>query len=246
MKRRPEMKSPTTLMMIPTFNEAENIKDLIEAVLSQSGEVGVLIVDDDSPDGTPAIIRSMGDRGGRIRLIVRKNERGRGSAGIVGFRSALKTDARYIGEMDADFSHDPAYIKDFLKAIRKYDIVIGSRGARGGAERGRSIVRRVITAGAALYIRLVLGLTVKDPTSGFRLFRREVIEALDWDNMISVGPSIVQEMLIGALAKGFSVVEIPIVFSERRAGSPKFNVRITLNSLAMIVRFRIKYGHLKQ
>jgi dolichol-phosphate mannosyltransferase len=236
---------PTTLIMIPTYNEAENIADLIEAVLAQSSGMGVVIVDDDSPDGTARIVRSLGAREGRIELIVRKNERGRGSAGIVGFARAVQMGARYIGEMDADFSHDPKYIKDFLRMIENYDIVIGSRGAPGGVEHGRSPVRRLITAFASLYIRGLLGLRVKDPTSGYRLFRREVIQSLDWDSMVSVGPSIVQEMLIQALARGFSVVEVPIVFSERRAGSAKFNLKISIQSLIMILRFRMKYGKLR-
>jgi dolichol-phosphate mannosyltransferase len=236
---------PTTLMMIPTYNEADNIKDLIEAVLTQSPEVGVVIVDDDSPDGTADIVRSLGKRGGRIELIVRKNERGRGSAGIVGFRRALQMGARYIGEMDADFSHDPKYIKDLLSMIESYDIVVGSRGIPGGGEVRRSAVRRMITAFASVYIHALLGLTIKDPTSGYRLFRREVIKTLDWDTMVSVGPSIVQEMLIQALARGYSVVEFPIVFSERRAGSAKFNLRISVQSLVMILRFRIKYGRIR-
>jgi dolichol-phosphate mannosyltransferase len=237
---------PTTLMMIPTYNEAENIADLIEAVLAQSPGMGVVVVDDDSPDGTAEIVRSLGGREGRIELIVRKNERGRGSAGIVGFVRALQMGARYIGEMDADFSHDPKYIKDFLRMIENYDIVIGSRGAPGGQEQGRSPARRLITAFASLYIRGVLGLKVKDATSGYRLFRREVIQSLDWASMVSVGPSIVQEMLIQALSRGFSVVEVPIVFSERRAGSAKFNLRISVQSLIMILRFRIKYGRLRR
>jgi dolichol-phosphate mannosyltransferase len=236
---------PTTLMMIPTYNEADNIKDLVEAVLAQSPEVGVVIVDDNSPDGTADIVLSMGGRSGRIELIVRKDERGRGSAGIVGFRRALAMGARYIGEMDADFSHDPKYIKDFLRMIERYDIIIGSRSVPGGGEVKRSPVRRMITAFASVYIHALLGLTVADPTSGYRLFRREVIETLDWDTMVSVGPSIVQEMLIQALARGYSVVEVPIVFSERRAGSAKFNLRISVQSLVMILRFRIKYGKIR-
>ncbi len=236
---------PTALMMIPTYNEADTIEDLIEAVLAQSPQVGVVIVDDDSPDGTAEIVRSLGARGGRIELIVRKNERGRGSAGIVGFRRALTMGARYIGEMDADFSHDPKYIKDFLRMIERYDIIIGSRGAAGGGEVNRSPVRRVITAFARVYIRALLGLTIKDPTSGFRLFRRRVIETLDWDTMISAGPSIVQEMLIQALTRGWSVAEFPIVFTQRRAGSAKFSLKISMQSLVMILRFRFKYGKIR-
>jgi dolichol-phosphate mannosyltransferase len=236
---------PTTLMMIPTYNEADNITDLIEAVLAQSPDVGVIVVDDNSPDGTAGLVRAMGGRGGRIELIVRKDERGRGSAGIVGFKRALAMGARYIGEMDADFSHDPKYIKDFLRMIERYDIIIGSRGVSGGGEVRRSPVRRMITAFASVYIHALLGLTVADPTSGYRLFRREVIKSLDWDTMVSVGPSIVQEMLIQALARGYSLVEVPIVFSERRAGSAKFNLRISVQSLVMILRFRAKYGRIR-
>jgi len=237
---------PRVSVVIPTYNREHLLPDTVESVLNQTyKDFEVIVVDDNSPDGTADIVRSMGDRGGRIELIVRKTERGRGSAGIAGFRRALALGARYIGEMDADFSHDPGYIKDFLRMIESYDIVIGSRGISGGGEVNRSPVRRVITAFASVYIHVLLGLAVKDPTSGYRLFRREVIETLDWDTMISTGPSIVQEMLIQSLARGWSVVEFPIVFSERRAGSAKFNVRISAQSLVMILRFRIKYGKIR-
>lgn len=235
-----------TVIMIPTYNEAENIENLIEEVLSISDNIGVVIVDDDSPDGTAKIVEDMGGRNGRIRLLLRVGERGRGTAGIAGFRYALGLSPKVsvIGEMDADFSHDPKYLKVFLKEIKNYDIVIGSRSAVGGGEEGRSLARRAITSFAALYIRLVSGIEVGDPTSGYRLFRREVFEAIGLDKMISTGPSIVQEVLYMALGAGFTHIEVPILFSDRRAGEPKFNWKIGIQGLIMMLKFRMKYGKL--
>jgi dolichol-phosphate mannosyltransferase len=235
-----------TVIMIPTYNEVENIENLIEEVLSISDDIGVVVVDDDSPDGTARIVEGMGERDGRVHLLLRVGERGRGSAGIAGFKYALGLTPKVsvIGEMDADFSHDPKYLKVFLKEIENYDIVIGSRSAAGGGEEGRSIVRRAITSFAALYIRLVSGIEVGDPTSGYRLFRREVFEVIDFDGMISTGPSIVQEILYMALKAGCTYVEVPILFSDRRAGEPKFNWKIGIESLIMMIKFRARYGKL--
>ncbi|MBN1574375.1 MAG: polyprenol monophosphomannose synthase [Deltaproteobacteria bacterium] len=237
-----------TAIMIPTYNEAENIESLIDEVLSIADDIGVVVVDDNSPDGTAEAVRNMGDRDGRIHLLVRTGRRGRGTAGIEGFKYALGLgpELSAVGEMDADFSHDPKYLKDFLKEIKKYDIVIGSRAAFGGGEEGRSLVRRAITSFAAFYIRMTTGIEVGDPTSGYRLFRREVVEAMDLDGMISTGPSIVQEMLYRALKAGFTFTEVPILFSDRRAGEPKFNWKIGIESLIMMLKFRVRYGKLKR
>ncbi len=239
-----------TIIMIPTYKEADNIEDLICEVLSISDDVGVVVVDDDSPDGTAKIVKEMKESewGDRIHLIVRKGERGRGSAGIAGFKYALKVgpEISAIGEMDADFSHDPKYLKVFLKEIEKYDIVVGSRAIAGGGEEGRSLARRAITTFAALYIEFVSGIEVKDPTSGYRLFRREVVEAMNLDDMISTGPSIVQEMLYRQLGAGFTYTEVPIIFSDRRAGEAKFNWKIGVAGLFMMLKFRMKYGKVKR
>jgi dolichol-phosphate mannosyltransferase len=240
-----------TIIMIPTYNEAENIEGLIKEVLLISEDVGVVVVDDDSPDGTANIVQEMKESGewvDRVHLIVRKGERGRGSAGIAGFKYVLKMEPEIsvIGEMDADFSHDPKYLKVFLKEIEKYDIIIGSRAIMGGGEKGRSLARRAITTFAALYIEFVSGIEVKDPTSGYRLFRREVVEAMNLDDMISTGPSIVQEMLYRPLGAGFSYIEVPIIFSDRRAGEAKFNWKIGVAGLFMMLKFRMKYGKVKR
>ena len=234
-----------TLIMIPTYNEAENIVGLVEEVLSQSPDIGVVVVDDNSPDGTYTLVSSIEDKKDRIHLIVRENEKGRGSAGICGFKYILENfgeEVEFIGEMDADFSHDPKYLKVFLKELKNCDIVIGSRMTGGGSEEGRGFVRRFITSFAAIYIRLILGIRVKDTTSGYRLFKREVLRSLDWEAMISDGPSIVQEILHQALLKGAHVKEVPILFSERKAGEAKFNWKIGVSSLIMIIRFRFRYG----
>ena len=230
--------------MIPTFNEAENIGPLIDEILAQGPSWAVLVVDDDSPDGTWEIVQKRAEEDERVHLLHRTENRGRGWAGIAGFRQALDLGADWVLEMDADFSHHPRYIADLVEAASDADLVIGSRLVPGGGERGRSLFRRAITRGAALFIRVVLRLPVRDPTSGFRLFRRNVLEAMPWDAMRARGPEVVQEVLLAAHARGFRIVEVPIMFEDRRAGQSTFNLGIAIRSLFAIVRLRFSPGAL--
>ena len=226
------------LVMIPTFNEAENIGGLIRAVLAQDERAEVLVVDDDSPDGTAALVRDSAENNPRVHLLVRKQERGRGKAAVAGFLKALELGADWVLEMDGDFSHHPRYIPAFLKAIETCDVVIGSRLIPGGGERGRSFFRQFITSLANHYIRLVFSTSVRDCTSGFRCFRRAVLKSLPLTKMVSQGPALVEEMLYCCLQKKFSIKEIPIVFDDRSQGKSKLTFWKLLTTLVLILRFR--------
>jgi dolichol-phosphate mannosyltransferase len=225
--------------VLPTYNEAENIVPLIDALLKTSRSMEVLVVDDNSPDGTWKIVGSMADNNPRIHLLHRTRERGRGSAGIAGFRRALELGADLVVEMDADWSHHPRFIRPLLRATRRADMVIGSRLVAGGGETGRSRMRTLITKLANAYIRLMLGLRVRDCTSGYRVYRRWILERIEWDRVKSTGPAIVQEVLVAARAMGARVVEVPILFEERRAGQSTFNTKIMLAGLAAQLRLRL-------
>ncbi|MFA6549537.1 MAG: polyprenol monophosphomannose synthase [Candidatus Margulisiibacteriota bacterium] len=229
---------PKTYVIIPTYNEAENIEDLLKAILGLGIEGLVpIVVDDNSPDGTGKIAEKIP----RAKVIIRYKNRGRGSAGIEGFKFALKEGADYIIEMDADFSHHPKYIPDLLKQIEKYDVVLGSRFVPGGKDVDRGFSRQLTTILAQNYIKWMLGVKVKDPTSGFRCFRRKVLEAIDLDHIISTGPSIVSEILYKVKLKGFSIGETPIVFEDRKKGETKLNFGVLLNNLYLIAKFRMIY-----
>lgn len=228
------------IVTLPTYNEAENIGPLIDELLKLGDEFEVLVIDDDSPDRTWEIVQERARRDARVHLIRRLGERGRGTAGLVGFRWARDRGADAVVEMDADFSHRPEFIPSLLAPIRdgSANIVIGSRLVRGGGERGRSPVRTLITLAANAYIRLVLGLAIRDCTSGFRVFDRRALEILPWERMRCRGPEIVQEVLHEARKAGLRMVERPIVFEERRAGRSTFNAKIMLRSLVYMLRLR--------
>lgn len=229
------------MAMVPTYNESGNIERLITEILAQGDDVGVVVVDDDSPDGTWKIVEEYSKRNPRVHLLRRIGRRGRGTAGIEGFQYAVKQGAEFVIEMDADFSHNPSYISGFLREMGDCDLLIGSRMVKGGGETGRGPLRQWITKAANLYIRLVLGLPYKDATSGFRIFRREVLEAVDLNNLISTGPSILQEILFMAHRKGFRIKELPIIFEDRTVGQSTFNSRIMRQSLMMIPKIRYRY-----
>jgi dolichol-phosphate mannosyltransferase len=228
------------LAMIPTYNEAENVGPLLDAILALGPEWGALVVDDDSPDGTHRIVAERAAVDPRVHLLHRKTDRGRGTAGIAGFRRALELGADRVLEMDADFSHHPRHVPAMaaVAELRRADLVIGSRLIPGGGERGRSFARRCITSLASAYIRVALGVPVRDPTSGFRLFSRRLLAAMPWEAMRARGPEVVQEVLLAAHRRGFKIVETPIVFEERRAGRSTFSARILWRSFWAVLRLR--------
>ena len=228
-----------TYVMIPTYNERENIENLIGEILNlKISDLHVVVVDDNSPDGTSEIVKNLSKEHPEVELLLRTTGRGRGSAGIAGFKYALERGADCVVEMDADFSHHPKYIPSFLEAIQEADMVIGSRSVAGGKDVNRGIVRRVITFLASVYVKMLLGLKIKDVSSGYRCFKRKVLEAIELDSMISTGPSIVSEVFYRAHLKGFSIKEIPIEFADRTHGQTKLNYSILIKTLLMVLKFK--------
>ena len=231
-----------TVATLPTYNEAGNIGPLIDAILALGPEHEVLVIDDDSPDGTWRIVAERAAAEPRVRLLHRTAERGRGTAGLAGFIKARELGADIVVEMDADFSHHPRFIPSLAEPVRAgaADVVVGSRLIAGGGETGRGAIRTIITLAANAYIRTMLRLPVRDCTSGFRVFGPKALAAIPWERMEAKGPEIVQEVLIEARAAGLTIVERPILFEERREGQSTFNARIALRSLAWVWKRRAK------
>jgi len=232
-----------TLVIIPTYNEKENIRDIIPAVLSQSPTVEVLIVDDGSPDGTGEIVAELATCESRIHLLRRAGKLGLGTAYIAGFKWALERDFAFMMEMDADFSHNPGEIPKFLKAIDQADLVLGSRYT-GGVARvvNWPLKRLLLSKGAAIYVRLITGLPVMDPTGGFKCFRRQVLETIPLDTIRCNGYAFQIELSYQAWLRGFRVREIPITFSDREAGHSKMSGQIVREALWMVWRMAAQHG----
>jgi dolichol-phosphate mannosyltransferase len=218
--------------ILPTYNERENIVSALEGVLSRPGGFDAMVVDDMSPDGTAALVRERFGTEPRVILIERGGPRGRGYAGVEGFRQALALGYDYIFEMDADGSHDPAVLDVLLEALGRADAAIASRLIPGGGERGRSAARRWMTLAANVYLRASLGLKTRDCTTGFRGFRRETLEAVPWEKLLAAGPAVVQEVLFAVESRGFAVEELPFMFEERRSGDSKLNWKLLVAGLA--------------
>jgi dolichol-phosphate mannosyltransferase len=215
------------LVMIPTYNEAENLPLLVQQVLAQPGGFGAVIVDDNSPDGTGAVAdRLAADYPGRVFVIHRLAERGRGTAGIAGFRRALALGVPYVLEMDADLSHDANDLPRLLQVCQDgADVAAGSRYVAGGKQIERSFYRELVSVGSNLVYRLILGTAVRDISGGFKCYRRQALTALDWDRFFSHGYSIGMETVFRQERMGLRIVEIPITFADRRFGLSKFRLR---------------------
>lgn len=230
------------LMIVPTYNESENIVSLIERILVLSPGYGVLVVDDHSPDRTWEIVQNyQKTRKGYVYLLHRFRDRGRGPSGIEGFQKALQMGVPFIGEMDADGSHAPEDLPALMKGIEGYDGVIGSRLVPGGREEGRPYSRTLLTRFANLYIRMILSIPYRDITSGFRIFRREIVSDIPWNHLVSRGPSVLQEMLYILHLKNYRFNEVPITFRDRILGSSTLNGRILRDSLKKMILFRMNY-----
>ena len=227
------------LVVIPTYNEKQNIENLIKTILAIKDTIHVLVVDDNSPDGTGEIVDKLASEYERVHIIHREKKMGLGSAYIAGFKWALtNTDAQYIFEMDADFSHDPASIPDFLEAIRDNDLVIGSRYLNGITVVNWPLSRLILSYSANIYTRVITGLPLKDATGGFKCFRREVLQALPLDRIKSDGYSFQIEVNFLCWKKGFRIKEIPILFVDRRVGESKMNRKIVWEAAFMVWRLR--------
>jgi len=224
--------------MLPTYNERENIGAVIDEITKFSPDSEIVVVDDDSPDRTWELVEEIRQKNSRVHLLRRTADRGRGRAGVAGFVYALEHGADAIIEMDADLSHDPAYIPSFLSTIQDYDVVSGSRFVQGGQDAKRDWYRRLITFLANKYIRLFLRFKLTDCSSGYRCYRREVLENIGLDNLIATGPAIVQEILFRACRMGYRILEIPIIFRNRRLGRTKLTYRHLIKGFLMVLKLR--------
>lgn len=227
------------LIILPTYNEVDNLGRLVDAIFAR-GDYHLLIVDDNSTDGTGQIADELKARHrDRIEVIHRAGKLGLGTAYLTGFKHALKGDYELVYEMDADFSHDPGYLPKMREAAETNDVVIGSRYVGGGGTRNWSLPRQIISRGGSLYTRLVLGLPLNDLTAGFVCYRREVLAALDLDRIRSNGYSFQIEMKWRCHQKGFRITEIPIIFPDRQAGESKMSGRIVLEALWVVWKLRL-------
>ncbi len=229
-----------TLVVIPTYNEAENISRIIPAVLQQSWEIDLLVVDDGSPDGTATIVRGLMQENPRIHLLERKGKMGLGSAYVAGFKFALQRGYHFVFEMDADFSHNPNEIPNFLARAEEYDLVVGSRYTNGVRVLNWPIKRLLLSYTANVYTRFMTGIPLHDATGGFKCFRRAVLEAINLDKIKSNGYAFQIEMSYKAWKKGFRIGELPIVFLDRSSGTSKMSRSIIYEALFMLWTLRLR------
>lgn len=222
------------LVILPTYNERENLAQIVPAILDQDPGIEVLIVDDNSPDGTGALADQLAGAFARVHVLHRERKEGLGKAYLAGFRWALERAYAYVVEMDADFSHDPAFLPHLLRAAQTADLVVGSRYKSGVNVINWPMSRLLLSYGANLYVRAVTGLPQTDSTSGFKCFRRRVLESLPLDRVRSNGYAFQIEMSFRTWRKGFRLVEIPIVFTDRVEGSSKMNKAIVREAIWMV------------
>lgn len=227
-----------TVVMIPTYNEASNIKQVINDILNCGIDTDVLVVDDMSPDCTYKIVEEMSKTNPKVHLLLRKENRGRGYAGKDGFKKAIEMGAKYIVEMDGDGSHSPKYIPGFRETINNCDVVIGSRYVKGGKDENRTLLRQVVSNLSRWYLAFILGVKVKDATSGFRMFKREVLKTFV-DKLKASDPFIVSEVLYHVRKNKFTIKEYPIEFLSRISGESKLHPWTLIKYLFKVLKLRI-------
>lgn len=227
-----------SLIVVPTYNERENLPPLLDRIFEVVPQVEVLVVDDNSPDGTGEFADARAALDGRIHVLHRAGKEGLGKAYIAGFKWALERDYTHIFEMDADFSHDPATLPRFLDAADQADVVLGSRWVEGGGTVGWPLRRQLISKGGSLYARTILGVDIRDLTGGFKCFHRRVLAAMDLDAIQTRGYGFQIELTWRALRQGFKVIEIPIRFADRVAGQSKMSMRIMSEAFTMVWKLR--------
>jgi len=227
------------LVIVPTYNEKENVVALLERIFAYVPQCEVLIVDDNSPDGTGAIADQASASDPRVHVMHRAGKQGLGSAYVAGFRYALERDYEAVFEMDADFSHNPESLPVFLHELENADLVLGSRYLNGVTVVNWPIKRLILSYSANVYSRIITGMRVKDLTGGFKCFRRRVLESIDWSRVRSDGYAFQIEITFKAWRKGFRIREIPIVFVDRKAGESKMSRRIVHEAAWMVWRLRL-------
>jgi dolichol-phosphate mannosyltransferase len=231
-------------VVVPTYNEASNIEGIVRAALSELERVApdahrILVVDDNSPDGTGQIADRLAAELDTVEVLHRAGKLGLGQAYLAGFERALGAGAELVVEMDADFSHDPKYLRPLIAEADNADLVLGSRYVAGGGVRDWGLLRRLISRGGGIYARLILGVAINDLTGGFKCIRREVLEAIDFASVRAEGYVFQIEVTYRAQLAGFRVVEIPIVFRDRTAGSSKMSAKIALEAMWLVPRLRL-------
>ena len=230
-----------SLIITPTYNERSNLETFVESTLGNAPRAHVLIVDDNSPDGTGALADELAARDSRVRVLHRPSKLGLGTAYTAAFQLGLREGYRFLFEMDADLSHDPQYLPEFFRELTAgADIVIGSRNVPGGDVVGWGPGRHLLSKGGSLYSRLILGVSVRDLTSGYKAFTREALEAIFVDHVTSNGYSFQIEMTYRALRLGLNVREVPIVFVDRQVGASKMDRKIVLEAVTAVWKLRVQ------
>ena len=227
-----------TLIIIPTYNEFDNLRPLLQEIFSFAPAADVLIVDDNSPDGTGKLADQIHVENPQVNVLHRAGKLGLGTAYIAGFKYAVEHGYDAAFEMDADFSHDPRYLPDFLQKIENADLVIGSRYVEGGDTPNWSLLRRFISGGGNIFARFMLGIPVHDCTAGYRCYRRQVLESIELDTIESQGYAFQVELAYRVYKHGFKIVETPIIFMDRRVGKSKMSRTIFLEGLTWVIRTR--------
>jgi len=226
------------IVCLPTYDERENIEAIARAILDATPEVDLLVIDDNSPDGTGRIADAIAAREPRVHVLHRERKEGLGKAYLAGFAWALARGYPLVLEMDADFSHNPAYLPQMLAKAREADLVLGSRNVKGGGTLNWGLGRKVLSRAGSFYARTILGLHVRDLTGGFKCFHREVLEAIDLPTVECSGYAFQIELTYRAVKKGFRVAELPIIFEDRRVGHSKMSRRIVLEAIGKVWSIR--------
>jgi len=228
----------TAVVCLPTYNELENLEPMLRALADK--DVRVLVIDDNSPDGTGELADRLAGQLDYVSVLHRERKEGLGPAYLAGFRQALSGDAQLVLEMDCDFSHDPKDVPRLIAAVADgADVALGSRYVPGGGVRNWGLLRRVISAGGSLYARVVLGVQVRDLTGGFKCYRRSVLETIELDSIHSKGYAFQIETTYRALRAGFEVVEVPITFADREVGGSKMSKGIVVEAIWKVPRLRL-------
>ena len=227
-----------TVVIVPTYNERENIEELAARILGLNAGLDLLIIDDNSPDGTGQVADGLAKKHREISVMHRPGKAGLGRAYIAGFNYAIGSGYDNVITMDADFSHDPKYLPEFLEKLERYDVVVGTRYIRGGGVRNWPWYRKVVSRGGSLYTRLITGMPLHDATGGFNGYRRKVLEAIHPENIRSEGYASQLEMKFRSWKMGFRLVEVPIVFVDRTLGRSKMSRKIFLEAVFMVLKLR--------
>lgn len=235
----PSLTGAGTLVIVPTYDERENLPALLKAIHEVVPDVHVLVVDDNSPDGTGAIADAIAAQDARVHVLHREGKQGLGTAYIKGFRWALERDYQFVFEMDADFSHQPKYLPEFLRKAADADLVLGCRYMPGGGTEDWTWLRKAVSMGGNLYARTVMGLPFRDLTGGFKCFRRNVLETIDLDGVTSKGYAFQIELTYRTHLAGFRIAEVPIIFPDRRVGQSKMSGRIVREAMINVVKLRL-------